>query len=155
MQFAKTYQWVLNGTKSETRRPVKQTEWAEMSSYNNFGVFVDSPVIRAVHFYSNNGVKWRVGNTYAVQPGRGQKAVARFKLTSIKREPVNAITEAGAVSEGFTGYDVISHGPSGETWCNPVTPVEEFAMTWDEIHGAGSFASGVEVWVLGFELAED
>lgn len=175
MIFQHTWQQVLDGSKTATRRPVKETEWAELSSYNLFGVRVENRTIHAVHYISNNGIKWQLGSTYAVQPGRGQKSVARIKLTGIRREPVNAITEEDAVAEGFgarcntcgaqgwvyrevrtneTIYldRAMCNHCDGNGWIADRHPVEAFAATWDRIHGAGSFDSSVEVWVLEFQL---
>lgn len=50
-----------------------------------------------------NGVhrwKWRIGNTYAVCPGRGKRQVARIRLTGIRCEAVGSISNEDAMAEG-------------------------------------------------------
>lgn len=66
MIFKQTWQQVLDGTKTQTRRPVKPKE---------YGYHLYHPdIIQAV--YRDGGyIKWRVGKDYAVQPGRGKPAI--------------------------------------------------------------------------------
>ena len=73
MIFQHTVEAVLNGTKTQTRRVVKENQdlWFDEGNY----------VV-----YENGRAKYRVGNTYAVQPGRCKKAVARIRITDIRQE---------------------------------------------------------------------
>lgn len=66
-------QAIVDGRKTVTRRPVKG----------------DEPC------------RYKVGRTYAVQTGRGKKAVARILVLSVTREPAGAITTNEAIREGF------------------------------------------------------
>lgn len=93
---------------------------------------------------SNDGIcvcRYQFGRTYAVQPGRGQAAVARIRITSEPRlEKVSEITEDEARREGFAS-------------------IAEFRGRWLELHGGewedrvGPWLLGPLVWRIEFELA--
>ena len=118
MIFAHTLDKVICGEKSQTRRLVKS------------GESLDSTGNRVT--LRNNRTLYEIGKTYAVQPNRGKKAVARIRLTAVRREPVAVISEKDARAEGFTSS-------------------EEFLTTWRSIHGQSADLQQ-EVWVLEFEL---
>jgi len=82
-----------------------------------------------------------VGRTYAVQPGRGKPAVARFKLLELRCERVTEISAVDAIKEGC---------PS-----NLDSPIGWYIDLWDAINPDEPFDSNPEVWVLEFELVED
>lgn len=67
---------ILAGRKWQTRRPVKP----------------------------NQGCRYCPGRTYAVQPGRGKKGVARIKVHSIRREKWADISTYDAAAEGFADH---------------------------------------------------
>jgi hypothetical protein len=70
---------ILAGEKTVTRRPVK---------YNESGKALPC--------------KYQVGKTYAIQPGRGKKAMGRLQVKSIGLPaPALGLTEAEAWREGF------------------------------------------------------
>ena len=56
------------------------------------------------------------GKTYAIQPGRGEHAVARLEVVAASHERLGAITSAEARAEGFPGRD-------------------EFFAYWRRLHG--------------------
>jgi len=120
MIFQHTLKPVLNQQKTQTRRVIKGNEVAVRGPHN-----------KIIAVKSNNRTKWRVGRTYAVQPGRGKPQVARIQLTAIAREPIAEISEADAIAEGF-----ISRA--------------EFLQAWQTIHGTRSLE--LTVWVLSFQL---
>lgn len=69
---------VLDGTKTQTRRPV------------NFDVHgVEKPP------------RYVPGGTYSVQGGRGQFGVARIRVLSVLKVPVCVISGEDAIAEGF------------------------------------------------------
>lgn len=119
MIFQHTLEQVLNQQKSQTRRVIQPGEYAVRSRYN---------MISVVH---NGRKKWCVGETYAVQPGRGKSAVARIQITRIKSQYVTRISTSDAIAEGFSSR-------------------QEFLKTWLDIHGDSGLAS--RVWVLQFQL---
>lgn len=105
MIFRHTLERVLSGTKTRARRPIK--------SYRRFA--------------------YRVGKTYAVQPDRGQNAVARIQVLAVSKQPLGEMTRADAVAEGFAS-------------------LAEFRKFWRERYG--SFDPKDEAWVLEFRLLE-
>lgn len=120
MIFQYTLAGVLSGTKTATSRVIKVCETAV------YGVDEHIEAVR-----QNGRDKYRVGKTYAVQPGRTQPAVARIKLLGIKRQRVAETSVAEAKQEGFESR-------------------EAFFAQWHEIHGEDKL--NAEVWLLTFEL---
>jgi len=115
---------VLRGQKTETRRPVKPHHAA---------------------------LRYRPGQSHAVQPGRGQTSLGRIVLTHVSREPVTAITVAGAVAEGFAGVAGFAR-----RWCELYDPPYRAALdlaTDPEVLDRFEARFGdQEVWVLRFRL---
>ena len=105
------------------------------------------------HVTSPNGrVKWKVGSTYAVQPGRGQKQVARFRLLKIREEDVRGISNEDAFAEGFpvcaARYWFL------KTWCGfhdkPGLKCLHVDDDWLEERPVNRYRA----WALDFELVE-
>jgi len=117
MIFAHTLDQVITGKKRQTRRLVKADEG-----------FEDNRRITK----KGNRTLYEVGKSYAVQPNRGKKAVARILLTGLRKERVDSITDSDARAEGFSSR-------------------EAFLATWRAIHGEDVDLSR-EVWVIEFEL---
>lgn len=103
-------------------------------------------------------MRWQVGRTYAVQPARAKNAIARIRITDIRREDVRLISEADAQAEGFkTATEFFL------TWCKmhdkrlllPIIPnYDTGSIVW---HGARNElmsrpAKHYAAWVLTFEL---
>jgi hypothetical protein len=118
MIFSHTLQQVIRGEKQQTRRLVKSNEIFDVEQ---------QAIVKA-----NTRTMYKVGKSYAVQPNRGKKAVARIMITDIRREPVRAISDADAIHEGFQSRDA-------------------FLETWHAIHGENADIND-EVWVIEFEL---
>jgi len=77
-------------------------------------------------------IRYQVGKTYAVQPGRGKHHVGHIRVLEVTTEHLGDITDAGARAEGFT-------------WRGP------FMAYWERLHGTWD---GTEpVAVIRFELA--
>jgi hypothetical protein len=121
MIFAHTLDKVLRGEKWQTRRLVKPNEMLVQTDAQ--------PYVK-----SGSRTVYQVGKSYAVQPGRGQKSVARILLTGLRKEAVNAISPEDALAEGFTSRD-------------------EFFATWLNIHGKNADLAQ-DVWVLEFRLLD-
>ncbi len=58
-------------------------------------------VVRGSKDDSHWVTKWQVGKTYAVQPGRGEKAIGRIRILDIQRIDVRDFTPADVKREGF------------------------------------------------------
>ncbi|MCE9603316.1 MAG: ASCH domain-containing protein [Planctomycetia bacterium] len=102
MIFQKTWQLVIDGRKTQSRRIVGER----------------------LH-------SWRIGQSYALQPGRGKKAIARIVVTAVRRELLGEITEADAKAEGYDS-------------------VADFVSVWESMHGA--YDPDTEVFVIEFQL---
>ncbi len=87
MIFQHTWEQVLAGTKTQTRRLAK-------------GALPP----------------WRVGRSYAVQPGRGKHAVGRILVTAVRREALGRLSARDVRAEGYASR-------------------AEFETTWAEMHG--------------------
>jgi hypothetical protein len=118
MIFAHTLDKVISGDKWQTRR------FANPGDTFTDG---DKRVIDA-----RNRTVYETGRSYAVQPNRGKKAVARIVLTGLRKESVSAITEEDAIAEGFVSR-------------------EHFLATWQRIYGQQADLHQM-VWVLEFQL---
>lgn len=150
MIFQHTWQQVIGGSKTQTRRLVKPGEYAlnvwgtPLHDDLRIGMSGDADRIGMV-YHANKRLKWRVGDTYAVQPGRGKKAVGRIRLTAIRQERVNNITES----------DVIAEGCGLRRWWSEDWPqTTGFAELWCSIHTAPgtTWYDNPLVWVLEFEV---
>lgn len=127
MIFQHTIEQVLDGTKTQTRRIAKGL------------------VSRC---------KYSVGKTYAVQPGRGKKGVARIRIIGMHNEHLQELTEEDAVAEGCKStYDL---GGIRGGYCRTISAVGNFAKLWDSIQPPGRrWADNPMVWVIKFELVND
>lgn len=141
MIFQHTVEAVLNGTKTQTRRVVKENQdlWFDEGNY----------VV-----YENGRAKYRVGNTYAVQPGRCKKAVARIRITDIRQEHLQDITEEDAMAEGCKPRKEWINSGWSYTVTGTVSSVGVFAELWCSIHTKPGrrWADNPYVWVIEFEL---
>lgn len=169
MIFSKTWQQVLDGTKTQTRRVINPNELASCGSVADiFAVWrtkdgrpakrqsVRAPLIILEQLYN---VKWTVAmgywrdKTYAVQPGCGKRAVGRIKLTGIRQERLQDITIEDITAEGLptslcTYWDQEGYKDFDEDEYRFL-----FAELWDSIHRKGNrWADNPEVWVLEFKL---
>jgi len=139
------YEQVLKGTKTQTRRLVKPGELFKIDDppYNPWPF---SPTV-----LKDWRLKWRVGKTYAVQPGRGKKAVGRIRITEIRRERLQDISTQDIFAEGI--------GIEWDGMFYPITTpdvaIEQFVRLWDGIHVKPNtrWHDDPDVWVLSFEIA--
>jgi hypothetical protein len=113
---------VLGGTKRQTRRLVKEGETCH---------YVGGHINKVLT--AQGRIKYQVGRTYAVQPGRCKPAVTRIKILKIRRERASAITWPDANEEGC-------HHPV------------DFLGLWERIHGHEKL--NWLVWVYDFELVK-
>ena len=136
---------VLGGTKTQTRRLVNLGDIAMM----------DAETQCIDHVLTGAGRKrWQVGKTYAIQPGRGKKAVGRFAVTAIRREDVRTISEADARLDGFSA--------PADFWLAWTSMHDELIhKTLKEVHPSHFMnfllerqASLYDAWVIEFELVK-
>lgn len=137
MIFAHTWEKVLSGEKTQTRRAVKPTHMVTE------GIFISPALGRLIPGVSVPAVQsdpswrdlWHVGHTYALQPGRGKTAVGRVEITEIRYcEQAAAISPEDAIAEGFA------------------TP-DEFRDVYGRINGAGALER--PAWAITFKLVTE
>lgn len=80
---------ILEGHKTQTRRPVKP------------GESLHSIAGRRVVRTADGRTRWIEGRRYSVCPGRGKNRVGLIRILRIVREPLDQIGEADARAEGF------------------------------------------------------
>ena len=141
---------IVEGLKTQTRRVVKSGE--ELRQWD-----VDTPMV----YYVDDGwcghegpgpacypgrVKWVVGRTYAVQPGRGKPAVARIRITEIRREKLMNISHADAQAEGYEGIYISD--------ALPYADYTNFMDAWNAINRRKGtrWSDNPLVWALTFEV---
>jgi len=100
----KQWKQVLDGTKTQTRRPVKEGDYY---SPPPFDCVMGTTWVTANQ--TEPRLKWQVGHTYAVQPP-GKKAVGRTPpLRAIRRERLGDISATDCIAEGI----LVQEGDSG------------------------------------------
>jgi hypothetical protein len=184
MIFQATWQAVLDGSKSETRRICKPGEWLSESK-------LGAPTAVYVGSLPHEHLKWMIGRTYAVQTGRGNPGLyykrtpaglsvwdwdslprsrmprniksipsdyiaARIRLLEIRQERLQDITEAGAIAEGCRECTILDGDWYSNTPAQIMSAREVFEQIWYGIHPRKGerWDNNPLVWVLRFELAE-
>lgn len=103
MIFQATWEQVVAGNKTQTRRIVKPGQVGD-------GLQIVNNELVKIEWVRDSRYKevYQVGSRYAVMPARGVRGlrkVADIEITRIRREDVRMISEADAEAEGF-GYSV-------------------------------------------------
>jgi hypothetical protein len=113
-------------------------------------------VSRVLHGDPGSRVKYEIGRTYAVQPGRGKKGIARIRVTGIRSERVQDITEEDAIEEGCQRVFELEWCGWGRRILLTESARERFCSLWDSIQPPGRrWDDNPLVWVIEFELVED
>lgn len=164
MQFLHTWQAILEGRKTQTRRRVKPGDmWSTPLSVvvigRDHGRVIDTipsgswPSGSVYAVYNGSRTVYAVGKTYAVQPGRSKPAIARIRITDIRREDVRQISEEDALAEGFEDQKRF-----WETWIemHDKTFLETYlyAADCDYLREYGFFerpSARYDAWALSFE----
>jgi hypothetical protein len=90
---------VKDGDWVKWQLPADAPEFLETTHHSYAEVMADDSTILSV--IRSDRPQWRVGQTYAVCPGRGKKGVARILITGIRAESASLISDADAIAEGF------------------------------------------------------
>ncbi|MGI8854587.1 MAG: hypothetical protein ACR2JW_02450 [Thermomicrobiales bacterium] len=126
MQFSATWQDVLAGRKTMTRRIAKPTDTAVMGGQHGDQV----EAVRGPKM-----LRWAVGRTYPVQPGRGKHAIGRIRITAICYcERAGGISEEDSRAEGFES-------------------ASEFRAVYGRLNGAETLDQ--PCWALSFVVVDD
>ena len=132
MQFTHTLEAVLAGRKTSTRRVAKPMEVQAGRRTRPVGDFETTAVEIVTNARGDTRVKWRVGQTLAVQPGRTKKGVARIAIERIRHcERTGDINDEDARAEGFAD-------------------AAEFCAVFARINGRASLDA--PCWALSFHL---
>jgi hypothetical protein len=155
----KQYREILDGTKSQTRRVVKPHErlletdrakWVDMAlEGRDMRKWQVGSTYAVVPGRGLPAVVWRFDpadfcmayDKSMTVSGKDWKAAqldggwreARIRITGIRQEPLQAISEADAIAEG-------------------VQSVADYRTLWESINGARSWDTNPSVWVITFEL---
>lgn len=138
----KSIEDILTGKKTQTRRLVKDGDMLSSGLHPLYSC------PDCVYRYTSKGqgtrTKWKVGNTYAVQPGRGKPQVARIRILRIWREDVRRIKLGDISAEGFSWF-----GEFWQVWCGFHDPGADWANGNSLIERP---AHRYDAWALEFEL---
>jgi len=149
----KQWEQVLDGTKTQTRRPVKPNEclWDDAETGLPYAITQVNT--------DENKTKYRVGDTLAVQRPDNE-IVGRIQITKIRRERLGDISEEDCLAEGLIIGNELE-GVCGYTcpicgtgWYAPAFVV--YACLWNHCYGPGAWErmKDDDCWVLEFEVDE-
>ncbi len=136
---------VLNGEKTQTRRLFREGDYTWLAP-GSAGVRIDEVCDR------NHRLKWQVGQSYAVQSGRGKKAIGRFELLAIRGEALQDITAQDAIAEGWPRDQALFPRMNTES-----KALEWFRDLWDSINKKPGtrWVDNPPVWTLEFARIDD
>ncbi|MEW5960404.1 MAG: hypothetical protein AB1801_21975 [Chloroflexota bacterium] len=143
MLFQHTWKYIVSGQKTQTRRPVHEGDLAEVNEADP-----TRPITKVIRTADAGVPKvlYRVGQSYSVQPGIAKKTVGNIRITAIRRERLQDLSDADALQE----IPLIS----------PQLDLPDsqgarkiFIETWDKMYPTpGSrWEDNPEVWVIEFE----
>ncbi len=162
---------ILDREKTQTRHLAQSGDgklnlgdelWFMQGVGSNIGSMVRSlkdrtPTVVTRYRYKPYRVKWQVGRTYAIQPGRGKKAVGRFLLNGLRDERLMDITGEDALAEGFNPIQRTAPGVLliPDLKIGKAIALKMFFKYWDSLHKPKYRTDrNPVVWVLTFELVE-
>lgn len=134
MIFSFGHKYILNGSKTQTRRPKKPELYLmEEDGRKTVRRMVDS---------GPDMIVWQVGRSISVQPHYGGKSIGRIMIDDIRIEPVQAITREDCIREGISKY------------YNTATARKRFRKIWNEFYEGTPYAwdQDPEVFILDFHL---
>jgi hypothetical protein len=145
MLFLHTWKYVISGQKTQNRRLVQEGDYALVDEADP-----DRPILKVIRTADAGVPKplYEVGKTYSVQPGLAKKTVGNIKLTAIRRERLQDLTEAEILKE--LPITSMAEGVSDTQWA-----LRTFMATWNIINSEPGtrWEDNPEVWVLEFEPA--
>jgi len=148
MIFSQSAEQVMNGTKTQTRRPLKPDD--RLTSYVR-----NVPVLPTIFNDRMNRVRYQVGRTYAVQPGRSQKSIGRIRIDRIRVEKLFQMKYRDMIAEGMLPEEY-DEEVDGEPLAKDY--FVGFLRAWNRMYDRSSpyrSAHDPEVIVLEFEVVED
>jgi hypothetical protein len=122
--------FILEGKKTQTRRMCRDGEVLIGAGGKGTRPVTDGD--RGIGVYTARGCRYGVAKSYALQPGRGKRAVGRVTITAIRYCARAAdISEDDARAEGFA-------------------TVDDFRATYARLNGAGALDR--PCWTLTFAI---
>lgn len=162
----KQWQQVLDGTKTQTRRLAKSRDYLGWHLFSD-GLYLQT-IFRWKTTYEERGIPegyyyplYSARRTYAVQPGRGKKAVGYICITGIRRERIQDIIDVDAMAEGiYEWYKQTQDFDMGWSYWLPVGnsgAAQQFPGLWNDIYKKPGtrWVDNPEVWVLEFEVVNE
>jgi hypothetical protein len=145
MLFLHTWKYVVSGQKTQNRRLVQAGDYATFDETDP-----NRPILKVIRTADAGVPKtlYEVGKTYSVQPGLAKKTVGNIKVTAIRRERLQDLTEADALKE--LPITSLEAGVSDAQWA-----LKTFMGTWNIMNSEPGtrWEDNPEVWVLEFEPA--
>jgi hypothetical protein len=145
MLFQHTWKYVVSGQKTQTRRLAQKGDIASVDESDP-----NRPISKVIRTADAGAPKtlYEVGKTYSVQPGVAKKTVGNIRLTAIRRERLQDLSEADALKE----FPVTS---SEANVTDAQWALKTFKETWNTmVSSSGArWEDNPEVWVLEFEPA--
>ena len=166
--YFKQIEEILEGQKTQTRRVVKPGEKLVSKARPRYW----HPCV-----VQGRRIKWQVGRDYAVSPGRGKQGLwwrqmdtgnyqalggehrdrmldgwkpLRIRITGIRQERLQDISEADAIAEGLRPVDGFAFLDAPVAPGDIVTARDQYRDLWNSINGKGAWDKNVLVWVLEF-----
>jgi hypothetical protein len=160
MIFQHTWEKVLSGEKTQTRRLVKRQDITGGSYKAGYRVSMTDGSPIGVHYkpfrfdadgkYLGPRRKWIPGRTYAVQPSRTEKGIARIRITGVRRQDVRRISQVDARAEGFSGPEQFL-----QLWMLMHLRVDHPDLSTIVEDSWQCPAAAFHAWVIEFELVKD
>ncbi|GIK40658.1 MAG: hypothetical protein BroJett011_44910 [Chloroflexota bacterium] len=145
MLFEHTWKYVTSGQKTRTRRLVREGDYAVVDETDP-----NRPILQVISTADAGVPKplYEVGKTYSVQPGLAKKTMGNIRITAIRRERLQDLTEAEALKE--LPLTSLEEGASDAQWALKI-----FMGTWNIMNSdpGERWEDNPEVWVLEFEPA--
>lgn len=145
MLFEHTWKYVTSGHKTQNRRLVHEGDYAVVDEADP-----NRPILKVIRTADAGVPKpiFEVGKTYSVQPGLAKKTVGNIRLTAIRRERLQDLTEAEALKE--LPVTSLEAGVSDAQWA-----LKTFMGSWNIMNSdpGKRWEDNPEVWVLEFEPA--
>lgn len=145
MLFLHTWKYVISGQKTQNRRLVQEGDYAVVDEADP-----DRPILKVIRTADAGVPKplYEVGKTYSVQPGLAKKTVGNIRITAIRRERLQDLTEAEILKE--LPITSMAESVSDTQWA-----LRTFMATWNIMNSEPGtrWEDNPEVWVLEFEPA--